>query len=554
MSQKKILIVDDETLIRRSLADYLEECGYATVMASDGTQGLQAARKQKFDAVLVDLRMPHVDGLEVIATLKEEQPELPVVVVSGTGVLNDAVEAMRRGAWDYVTKPIQDLTEIAVVVDRVLERARLVAERDQYQRDLERLNRSLEAEVARQTQDLRTQNRELAALNSIAYAISNSIEIETMLTRAMRAAISALEADGAIARLLNPTTRQLLVTATASPIDLTAAATRPIPFGHGIAGQVAQTGHIYVGPPPAAPPGDVSQATDSYICVPLRAGDEVVGTLEIWTHSNRSFVQREVELISVIGNQIGVAVTRIRYAADLQQANIELRRLDTLREQFIQNVAHELRTPLGLVSGYIEMLVHGGLGAEEQQMALDVAWRRVQALVKIVESITTLQDLGSQSLQVASVGPNALVNTALKMSQQRASSAGIELYNRCPTTLPSVSGDFTRLVQALHQIIDNACKFSEQGTVVTVDAQTNGENLSIVIVDQGLGIPPEEHEHIFERFYQVDGSTSRRFGGTGLGLAIAKEIVKAHGGTIRVDSEGVAGRGSTFTVNLPIQA
>lgn len=139
MTAIRILIIDDELWIRRALSDYLEECGYETEMAAHGKEGLEKVRAAHFDLVLVDLRMPYVDGLEVVTTLKEEQPAMPVVVVSGTGVLQDVISAIRRGAWDYVTKPIHDMDEIMVVVERVLERAHLIAERDRYQRELEHL-------------------------------------------------------------------------------------------------------------------------------------------------------------------------------------------------------------------------------------------------------------------------------------------------------------------------------------------------------------------------------------------------------------------------------
>ena len=168
----QILIIDDETLIRRTLADYLTECGYQAATAIDGIDGLAQARSGNFNAILVDLRMPHVDGLKVISTLKSEQPALPIVVLSGTGVLSDAIEAMRQGAWDYLAKPIQDMDEVVVALQRVLNQAQLRAERDRYQHQLEELNRSLEAEIARQVQDLQIQNRELAALNRVSYAIS----------------------------------------------------------------------------------------------------------------------------------------------------------------------------------------------------------------------------------------------------------------------------------------------------------------------------------------------------------------------------------------------
>ncbi|MBN1991260.1 MAG: response regulator [Anaerolineae bacterium] len=336
-TREHILIIDDEPLIRRTLADYLAECGYKTFTAPDGAEGLKQARSQRFHMILVDLRMPRVDGLKVITALKAEQPELPLIVVSGTGVLSDAIEAIRQGAWDYVTKPIQDMAEIAVVVERVLERARLRAERDRYQRELEQLNRSLEAEVARQVKDLRAQNRELHALNRVSEAISAPLDLDSMLDRAIEAAIAALEADGGVVWLLNPTTGQLSIVALRGLPEPLAKSARSIPLGEGIIGQVAQRGQPHRGEDFANDPWLTKLAAKSgfhsCLCVPLKAGDEtdrqqpVVGALGIALRARRNFNQHEVELMATIGNQIGVAVTRAQYAADLKQANVQLEQL-----------------------------------------------------------------------------------------------------------------------------------------------------------------------------------------------------------------------------------
>jgi signal transduction histidine kinase/DNA-binding response OmpR family regulator len=560
MAEGRILIIDDEPLIRRAMADYLIECGYETSMAADGAEGLSQARAEHFDIVLVDLHMPRVGGLEVITTLRAESPELPVVVVSGTGVLADAIEAMRQGAWDYITKPVRDIDEILVVVERVLDQARLIAERDRYRREIEEINRSLEAEVTRRTDDLWAQNRELAALNRVSYVISDPLDLDTMLNRAIDAALVATNADAGVVRLLNPATNQLVIAVARGLAQEYVSSAQAIPFGEGVVGRVAQSGHARGGGEFASDPwmALMGEATrlQSYLCVPLRTGKEIVGTLAIFTQAKHTFEAREVELVASIGNQIGVAVGRAQYAEDLRRvnaqlehANAELRRLDVLREQFIQNVAHELRTPLALVHGYVEMLTQEDLGADEQQMALSVTSRRVRALVDLVESITTLQDLDSEPLRFEPVVPIELIQTACQMTSQRAANADVELHNLCPPDLPAFSGDFTRLAQALHQLLDNACKFSPEGSEVTVNLEMTQDAVFIIVVDQGVGIPPEEQSRIFDRFYQVDGSMTRRYGGTGLGLAIAKEVIETHAGNITLES--TPGEGSVFTVRLP---
>jgi signal transduction histidine kinase/DNA-binding response OmpR family regulator len=331
--RNRILIIDDEALIRRSLADYLADCGYETVAAPDGVKGLAQAQAESFAAVLIDLRMPHMDGLKVIKTLKNEQPELPLVVVSGTGILNDALEAIRHGAWDYVTKPIQDMGEIEMVVERVLEKARLRSERDRYQRELEQLNRLLETEVARQVESLQTQNRQLTALNRVAHAISAPLDLDTMLNRAIDAAISAVAADGGAVWLLDTPDNQLRVAAACNIPNELLEAYRTISPGTGLIGTVAQDGHPHTGDDF---PGDswvrALQDAGFYAClgIPLGAVDEadrkrlIVGTLHLVTRTRHSFDTHQIELLTTIGNQIGVAVARAQYALNLKQTNIQL--------------------------------------------------------------------------------------------------------------------------------------------------------------------------------------------------------------------------------------
>ncbi|BCS55681.1 EAL domain-containing protein [Geobacter sp. SVR] len=147
-SKPLLLAIDDEESIRGSLSAFFEDCGFSVLEASDGCQGLQMVREQRPDLVITDLRMPHLDGLEVIDAVRRLDDNLPVIVLSGTGVLTDAIQALRRGAWDYLAKPIHDMVELELIVKRCLEQARLV-------RDNRTCRDNLEQLVAERTAELR---------------------------------------------------------------------------------------------------------------------------------------------------------------------------------------------------------------------------------------------------------------------------------------------------------------------------------------------------------------------------------------------------------------
>lgn len=148
-----ILTIDDEAGIRQNLSAYLEDCGYRTLEAANGVEGMEVFRRERPDVVLCDLRMPGMDGLEVLARIRDDSPDTPVIVVSGVGTLGDVVEALRRGAWDYLTKPIEDMELLESAVGRALARARLSRENREYRESLEVLIKELKQTLSRLEED-----------------------------------------------------------------------------------------------------------------------------------------------------------------------------------------------------------------------------------------------------------------------------------------------------------------------------------------------------------------------------------------------------------------
>jgi phosphoserine phosphatase RsbU/P len=139
----KILTIDDEDMVRHLIAEYLEILGYDVIQAENGRIGIEKCRRELPDLVLSDLRMPEVDGLQVLETLTKEFPEMPVILVTGMGGINDAIEAVKLGAWDYITKPFQGISVIQHAVERALERAKLLRENREHREHLEEVNKQL---------------------------------------------------------------------------------------------------------------------------------------------------------------------------------------------------------------------------------------------------------------------------------------------------------------------------------------------------------------------------------------------------------------------------
>jgi len=226
----------------------------------------------------------------------------------------------------------------------------------------------------------------------------------------------------------------------------------------------------------------------------------------------------------------------------------ELGRTEELRRSMVADVAHELRTPLSNIRGLVEALRDGVVEADSKTLAS--IHEEVMLLTRLVEDLQELSlvEAGQVKLDIQELDLSAVVQSAVAAVSARAETKGVRLQSELPSSIV-VSGDGERLAEVLHNLLDNAINYTPEGGSVGIALEGKEQEAEIRVADTGVGIPPEELPHIFERFYRVDKSRSRATGGSGLGLTIAKRLVEAHGGTLRVESE--AGKGSTFVVVLP---
>jgi len=236
--------------------------------------------------------------------------------------------------------------------------------------------------------------------------------------------------------------------------------------------------------------------------------------------------------------------------------NEMVRRVQTSRQaqrDFVANVSHELKTPLTSIQGFAQAILDGtAQKPEDQQQAARVIYDESDRLRRLVEDLLDLAriDTGQVAFERHQVDLGALLRSVVERLSVRAEEVGVRIESRLPY-LPPIVGDGDRLAQVFTNLIDNAVKHSSEGGVVNLRGEREGGWISIHVDDAGPGIPPEELSRIFERFYQLDKARPGVRGrGVGLGLAISREIVQAHGG--RLVAQSVVGRGSRFTVQLPI--
>jgi two-component system phosphate regulon sensor histidine kinase PhoR len=230
----------------------------------------------------------------------------------------------------------------------------------------------------------------------------------------------------------------------------------------------------------------------------------------------------------------------------------ELKQLDQIRRDFVANVSHELRTPLSILRGYIEVLFdEPQTSREELTRILSIMERHSKRLQRLVDDLLSLAQLESShaELEISVVRMDELFNNLIRDWKEKLTGKNLKVIVDLPSETSVLRADGTRLEEALHNLLDNAVKFSPDNGQIRLRGTRCGSNVALSVADNGIGISKEHLPRIFERFYRADKARSRELGGTGLGLAIVKHIAQLHGG--RVEAESELGRGTTIRIVLP---
>jgi signal transduction histidine kinase len=242
--------------------------------------------------------------------------------------------------------------------------------------------------------------------------------------------------------------------------------------------------------------------------------------------------------------------------AELRRALERLSELNELKANLISNVSHELRTPLAHIKGYVELMAEAQLGAvnPEQANALQVVRRATERLGRLIEDLIEFSSASRTglALNLTPVIIPVLLSQAIERSTEKAKRAGVSLEMKVDGQIPQLLADRQRLSWVLHQLLDNAVKFTPAGGRVTVRAAPEKRAVLVEVADTGIGIPQERLQEVFEPFHQLDGSSTRRYGGTGLGLALVRLILDAHGAPLNLESR--VGEGTRVTFTLPVEA
>jgi PAS domain S-box-containing protein len=307
----------------------------------------------------------------------------------------------------------------------------------------------------------------------------------------------------------------------------------------------------------------------SALIIPIMLRGAIIGIIGIGHREKRTFTEAEIQLLQTVADELGrvleiaslyeqlrvhAAELEVRVSErtwELADANERLKELDRMKSRFVSDVSHELRTPVTNLKLYLDLLERRG--AEQLDQYLPILQKQADRLGQLIQDILDLSrlNLGHAKLKFASLDLNEVVMEVVIAHEPRAESAGLGLASQPQPDLPPVWGERNQLAQVITNLLSNAIIYSTAGTIQVKTAVSPTEPLIVLEVsDTGIGIPPEDVPHLFDRFYRGQKTRQSNIPGTGLGLAIAHEIVSIHNG--RLELESAEGKGSTFRVFLPI--
>ena len=400
--------------------------------------------------------------------------------------------------------------------------------------------------------------RDMSALVDMAKQVTSDLKLSPVLQTTVQLLRDLMNARASTIFMLSDDRQQLILKASVGIEDQFIDARMAL--DDSISGQVVRSREqIYIKDTHKEPDFIFfDEVVRSLLVLPLVVRDQPVGTLTVDSDNANAFLESDIQLMTIAAAQVSIAISNARLfeesetrATELEIAYKELKHSDQLKDELVQNVSHELRTPLTFVKGYVDLLMDGEMGLmnAEQQSALTIISDKTNDITRIIDDIITLQKINSGNLKLEKTSMRDFLETAVASHQMIAAQKGLHIKYILPPVEGMVIIDRGRINQVLDNLIGNAMKFSPDGGTIRLLMQEKDDFVQVAVTDEGIGISPDKHKRIFDRFYQIDGSASRRFGGTGIGLAIVKRIMDAHQGRIWVESE--IQQGSSFTFELP---
>lgn len=401
------------------------------------------------------------------------------------------------------------------------------------------------------------QAERLQRILEISQTLTSTFDLDELLHLILSAATELTDTEAGSILLLNESGTELRFAASNGSVSAKLANLR-VPISGSLAGSILLAGKPMViddvQRDPRHFPGIDEQLdfqSRSLLGVPLMLRERPIGVLEALNkHHNAAFTEEDGQLLMTFAAQAAVAIDNARLVTALQKAYAQLNQVDQIKSNFIAIASHELRTPLGLILGYAALLKDDV--KPDAQAQLDVVLNSALKLRALIDDMVNVQHIeeGQAPLDLTEFVLQDLIRDAAAALQELAAAKEHQVTLDLPAAAVTIKADRAKLTLALNNLLANAIKFTDPGGHILLALHTSDGEAEVHVADTGSGIPADEIERIFERFYQVEPHLTRRHGGLGLGLTIAKGMIELHGG--RIWCESGVGLGSRFSFTVPI--
>ncbi len=550
----RIAVVDDEVVFRKTMRAYMEKSGYEVIEADNGDDDLRICQEESVDLLLVDLNMPIMSGLDVLRAIGAYRQELPVIVISASGEIKDVAEALRLGAWDYLSKPIDDVTILFHALSTVLERARLLRENRAYQKQLEE-------QVERKTTKLSLVNARLQEVVESTKRLLGCGELKESGKVILEEFGRHMNArGGSIYRIGSGGLEHLhsLDPGHAKPF-------LPFPLEENslFARALATTEPFFVADLASS---DACQKSgwphygdDSILFFPIVDGaGKTIAIISLHSKNEPPFVIQDREIGSILASYASEVLQTAQMHAELKRNEdimMQTQKMEAIGT-LAGGIAHDFNNILSAIIGYTDLSLYTGVLPPVIRSNLEQikkASNRAKDLVRQILSFSRTEEFREEAVDIAPI-----IKEALKLLRAIIPSS-IEIQSRVPSHLGLIKTDPTRIHQVMMNLCSNATQAMEGGGLIRVSFQRLERNdypedvteiasdscFCLSVADNGAGIPADVLPRIFDPYF----TTKHKGEGTGLGLAVVHGIVVRSGGTIKVVSE--VGSGSTFRLYFP---
>ncbi|MGB8980533.1 MAG: GAF domain-containing sensor histidine kinase [Anaerolineales bacterium] len=409
-----------------------------------------------------------------------------------------------------------------------------------------------------QLRDLENQPHQLKRLVELSVILNSTLDLDALLQLITATATELLDCEAA-SILLYDEKKLRLYFAAATGSDPAQLAEIPVPIENSLAGTIFRTNQHIILNHADQDPRHYSLVSDhvrfkvkALLGVPMPIKDRTVGVLEAVNKHKGVFDEHDAALLSVTAAHAAIAIHNARLLHTTRQALRRVKEANQLKSNFLTLASHELRTPLGIIMGYSTFLKEAAQGElSEHASEVLTAARQMRSILDEMNNLTVLQ-ADEMILKPQKAAMQDVLVYACEGINEIASTRRQKIEYAFPEEPFMVNVDIDKTALAFGNVLGNAIRFSPEGSDIIVGVRQDGSQVMSWVQDQGLGIPADQLQKIFEEFYQIEPPNTRHYGGLGIGLTIAKGLIEAQGGTIWAESKGL-GCGSTFKVLLPME-